>query len=221
MTRAYAMVGVMMGLALLDYGCAAGEDDKAESRAFHCTIKNLTPGQIFTPPILILHGKDYSLFTPGGVASPGLTWLAEDGVATTLLEELRANPGVTDVITSSQEVHPGKSITIEFIATANSMLSATGMLETTNDAFLGARNLTLPESGSSTVKISAYDAGTEENNELCAYVPGPPCGSNKRALNGEGTIHMHVGILGVGDLAPGVYGWEGDVAEIVITAIDN
>jgi hypothetical protein len=58
------------------------------------------------------------------------------------------------------------------------------MLVTTNDGFYGANAVQVPRHGSRVVYSVAWDAGTEENNESCAFVPGPPCGNPlMRAMN--------------------------------------
>ena len=69
--------------------------------------------------------------------------------------------------------------------------------------------------------IPAYDAGSEADNELCAYRPGPPCGSvGVRATEGvEGFVHIHAGIHGGGDLNPATYDWRNPVAKVSIQRI--
>jgi hypothetical protein len=48
------------------------------------------------------------------------------------------------------------------------------------------------------------DSGTEENNENCSSIPGPNCTAiapgNTADENGEGFVHVHRGVIGVGDL---------------------
>lgn len=63
--------------------------------------------------------------------------------------------------------------------------------------------------------------GTEENNELCSHVPGPACSEtsgNLQTVSGEGFIHVHRGIHGVGSLADDVFDWRSPVAEITISS---
>jgi hypothetical protein len=97
-------------------------------------------------------------------------------------------------------------------------LSVVTMLVNTNDAFTGLDSLRLH--GDRIVRSRrAYDAGSERNNELAAFIPGPCCG-NPFVRDPEGElIRRHPGITGVGDLDPAVYGWEEPVAKITIERV--
>lgn len=69
--------------------------------------------------------------------------------------------------------------------------------------------------------MHAHSIGTEENNERCAFMPGPGCpmnSGNRQKGPGEGFIHVHRGFHGVGDLKEANYDWRNPVAEVVITA---
>ena len=68
----------------------------------------------------------------------------------------------------------------------------------------------------------AYDAGSEENNEDCAYIPGPPCGNPfmDSGMPAEGYVHVHGGIHGGGGLDAAMYDWRNPVAEVTIDRID-
>jgi len=93
------------------------------------------------------------------------------------------------------------------------------MLVNTNDAFTGLDSRQLVGQGAVLYKM-AYDAGSERNNELKGYIPGPCCG-NPFVRDPEGElIRMHPGITGVGELDPAVYGWTGPVAKITIERVD-
>lgn len=65
---------------------------------------------------------------------------------------------------------------------------------------------------------NVYDAGTEANTELCADIPGPPCGNGGvRVTDGaEGTVEHHAGLMGNGDIDAAALNWEGPVATISI-----
>jgi hypothetical protein len=89
------------------------------------------------------------------------------------------------------------------------------MLVNTNDAFTGLDAHRLRGRGGTFV-TNAYDAGSERNNELIGFIPGPCCG-NPFVRDPEGElIRHHMGIMGVGDLDPDVYGWTDPVARIAI-----
>jgi hypothetical protein len=90
------------------------------------------------------------------------------------------------------------------------------MLVNTNDAFTGLDGLRLGGRGT-TVATMAYDAGSERNNELAAFIPGPCC-NNPFVRDPEGAlIRPHDGITGVGDLDPAIYDWPEPAARITIT----
>jgi hypothetical protein len=92
-------------------------------------------------------------------------------------------------------------------------LSLLTMLVNTNDGFTGLDSLHLHGNGE-TLETTAYDAGSERNNELAAFIPGPCC-NHPFVRDPEGAlIRMHEGITGRGDLDPAVYGWQGPVASI-------
>jgi hypothetical protein len=116
------------------------------------------------------------------------------------------------------------------------VLTLITMLVTTNDAIvvwsayahdgMMAMDATAPMSDGMMAKqgvkhdgvVRVYDAGTEANTELCAHIPGPPCGNKGvRAVDGaEGAVGPHGGILGVGDLDPRVVGWLHPVLEVSV-----
>jgi hypothetical protein len=98
-------------------------------------------------------------------------------------------------------------------------VSAVGMLVTTNDAFFGLDNLLIWGTNQiQRVSVGAWDAGTEANNELCGFIPGPPCGSHfVRATEGaEGFIHTHPGLNGGGDLSFANWNWQNPVVEMLV-----
>ncbi len=102
-------------------------------------------------------------------------------------------------------------------------LSMAGMLVTTNDAFFALRGARVPAHGIRTFRSPAYDAGSEANNEDCAFIPGPPCmNPNVRATeNAEGYVHIHAGIHGIADLDPAEHDWRNPVAEITLRRLSD
>jgi hypothetical protein len=81
----------------------------------------------------------------------------------------------------------------------------------------------LPEDRGDTVTyyVGAFDAGSEGNNEDCAFVPGPACppdsGNARSTSDAEGYVHIHNGVHGIADLGPAAYDWRNPVAKITIT----
>ncbi len=67
-----------------------------------------------------------------------------------------------------------------------------------------------------TLERMAYDAGSERNNELRGFIPGPCC-NHPFVRDPEGElIRPHPGITGAGELDPALYGWEDPVARFTI-----
>lgn len=197
-------------------------DHKQSGRKYEVTITNLTRGQIFSPPIVISHGRNFRLFTLGDMVSPELAALAEDGVTDLLKDSIADLPSVFDYTVAGGPVMPGHSVTLEVMARRGfNFISAAGMLVSTNDAFFAVRNIQILAYGKTVVEARAYDAGSEANSEVCDYIPGPPCG-NPFQHDGnppEGYVHIHAGIHGIADLDPAVHDWRNPVTKITIRPI--
>ncbi len=210
-------VGATLGLSLLSVGALA------DGLHYEVTITNSTRGQIFSPPLVTTHPADVALFEEGQSASAELAALAQDGDASLLAQALDGLPGVR-VTVASGPVLPGETITLEIPATRpGAVLSIAGMLVTTNDAFFAIEGESLPlrRHATRTYHAPADDAGAEPNDELCAYIPGPPCG-NANAASGlppEGYVHIHAGIHGIGDLVESETDWRNPVAEVSVRRV--
>src|SRR5688572_1538067 len=78
------------------------DDDDAprRSRTYEVTIENRTTGQPFSPGVIATHTKRASFWRTGARASEGLRLIAEDGNESVALAELRATPGVFEVIST-------------------------------------------------------------------------------------------------------------------------
>lgn len=192
-------------------------------RRYEVTITNITKGQIFAPVVVASHDSDFRLFELGAPAAPGLAFLAEEGDPTMLADSLMMEPDVQDVRTGSGPLMPGASTTITVLVDGNHpYLSLAGMLVSTNDGFVGLRDVMVPED-STTVFARAYDAGSEANSEDCSFIPGPPCGSHMAhdPAPAEGYVRIHEGIHGIGGLAAEQFDWRGEVAEIEIRRVTN
>ena len=212
-----------VGIALvagLFMGTQALADD-GPSRSFSVTITNLTRGQTFTPILVASHKEGVKLFTPGSPASPELAALAEGGDTMPLGTLLMDMDDVLDVTDSGGLLAPGASVTVE-VETRGQFkhVSVASMLIPTNDAFF-ALNGIKGASGRKTVlvMVPAWDAGSEPNDELCINMPGPVCGGagGSPDAGGEGFVHIHAGIHGIGDLAPADRDWRSPVARITIS----
>ena len=142
---------------------------------------------------------------------------------------LLANPDVRAVVNSGGLLNPGQSVT-QRVSTRGGFdnVSVAAMLIPTNDGFFAVNDLEGPNGQEAiTVFSPAYDAGTERNDELCASIPGPnfiECGGpggGGAPGGGEGYVHVHAGIHGLGDLRPGIRDWRNPVAKITIRRVNR
>ena len=193
------------------------------ARNYEVTITNITPGQSFTPQLLVTHGQNASLFELGQPASEALEALAEGG-ATGPLTDAVVNVA-EDVRTVDGLLGPGESVSATISSRGNrQLLSMAAMLLPTNDTFVAVDSLRLPRQGSATYFARAYDAGTEANDQDCANIPGPLCGGeaiSAPAADDEGFVHVSNGFheLGGDALTPARYDWRNPVARVVVTRI--
>lgn len=219
MKLARILLGALAVAALLSASAAQAQP----GTTYRVTITNLTRAQPVTPPVVATHSLAFHVFLPGTTASDALALLAEEGDTSELVADLEAAGGVLDVAVGEGPLMPGQSTTVEVQAHGRHVfLSVVGMLATTNDAFFGLEGYSLKGNPRRRhVEVPAYDAGSEENNELCAFIPGPPCMSpGVRATDGaEGIIAVHSGIHGIGDLPPEVWDWRNPVVRIDIVRL--
>lgn len=191
---------------------------------YEIVITNLTRGQIFSPILVATHRKEVKLFELGAPASPELAALAQDGETDELTDMLFSmavgNVAAVGNVVVSSPLLPGATVTIEIPAVRTfNYISLAAMIVTTNDGFIALNGIKAPTGKYPETYMSpAYDAGSEANDEMCDYIPGPPCNSHYQAsaMAGEGYIHIHAGIQGVGDLAPAEFDWRNPVAKITI-----
>ena len=94
------------------------------------------------------------------------------------------------------------------------------MLVTTNDTFTAIRGLRPHPAHMVSVMVPGYDAGSEGNNEMCAFIPGPPCGNpfQRDVANAEGYVHINSGVQQSGDLT-GTHDWRNPVARITVKRV--
>lgn len=196
-----------------------------DAQRYEVTITNLTRGVSFTPILVATHRSGPVLFTVGQPASVELLTVAESGNTAPLAELLNASGKVADLKTTAGLLAPGKTATVVIEAGKGvKHISIASMLLPTNDAFFSLNAVRLP--GSSKVKnyySPAYDAGSETNDELCINIPGPHCGGNALSPDdsGEGFVHIHAGIHGIGSLDAATYDWRNPVAMISIRRLED
>jgi hypothetical protein len=180
-------------------------------------LTNITHGLILTPPVFSLSRHQIDVFELGEPASLGLEMVAEGGMTDELAAELE-EAGARDVLQTTNGVMPGQSITVELTGNKKSRLNLASMLLPTNDGFVALNG---PKVGKqSTFYLHAYDAGTEENDEMCVHIPGPQCGGEGyNAEAGEGFVVPHAGIHGEGELSRRAYGWGAPVAKVTVREV--
>jgi Spondin_N len=208
---------VLVGVIAVPAGAAPG--DAGGSQRWQVTVENLTPAgsQPLSPPLVVVHSARADVWSVGAIANHGVAAIAEDANNAPLEEALPEVSGVADVFTvPGGPIPSGASRSFE-VETGGSFqrLSLLTMLVNTNDAFTGLDSLRVHGLGTA-VETMAYDAGSERNNELAGFIPGPCC-NNPFVRDPEGAlIGPHAGITGVGDLDPAVFGWPEPVARITI-----
>lgn len=200
--------------ALMLAGSAHGDDSMGWYRV---TITNASGHQILTPPLVVAHKYGYHLFQVGQTASFGLATQAETGNPSDLKAEADADAAVFNTAVGSGVIMPGQSLSIDIQAPGKAFISATAMLATTNDGFMGLMPVPAPQHQTHAHGM-VFDAGSESNNEDCAYVPGPPCAmdSGNASDDGEGIITVHNGIHGIKDIPAMHYDWRGPIALVTI-----
>lgn len=204
-----------------------------ETFRYEIIITNLTRGQQLTAPLVVTHKAGLRLFTIGQPVTPQLAMFAEDGTATALAATLAGTAEVKDIFvtagipTANTLLDPGKSATVTVEGNLQfDHLSLIAKMLPTNDAFIAVNGISGPPSEKSvTLFVPAYDAGSEQNDELCDSIIGPnltECGgpgSGRHPGNGEGFVYVHNGIHGVGNLTAGIRDWRNPVARIIIRRV--
>lgn len=224
MNEAYKKIASYMAIGLLlTTVTQVIADETDRNNHYEITVTNVTRGQSFTPILVATHKAGVDLFTEGAPASPELAILAEGGDTAPLAAVLGANPNVLDVTTIPGLLAPGESVTVQ-VRTQKGFdhISMAAMLIPTNDGFFALNGIVGPKGkGTLSLESPAYDAGSEPNDELCAHIPGPVCGGEGASPNagGEGFVHIHAGIHGIGTLPAADRDWRNPVAGIIVKRV--
>jgi hypothetical protein len=239
------LLGAVLAAGTIALTTAATADPDQGARMYRVTITNATLGQPVAPSVIATHTDAFRLFELGPTPEPGdagyatyfaLATAAETGFPFYLRDQVAASDGVSEAKALPTDrmppvLFPGESNSITIGASRNARyLTAAAMLGATNDAFYAVRNVQLPHKMGDSVHIyaDAYDAGSEANAESADTVgalgamdddPMTGFGINE---NGEGYIHVHAGIHGVGGpngLDASIYDWRNPVVEVTIERI--
>jgi hypothetical protein len=214
-------------------------------RMYQVTVTNATRGQPVAPSVIATHTGAFRLFEVGPTPKQGdpgydlyfgLATAAETGYPVPLHDAVASSRGVWDAQVLATDgtppvLMPGESNSLTISASGGAKyLSAAAMLGATNDAFYAVRGVRLPNGIGDTVRVyaTAYDAGSEQNAEsrdtvgaLGATDDDPTTGDGINT-NGEGFIHVHAGIHGIGGpggLDPATYDWRNPVVQLTIVRI--
>jgi hypothetical protein len=221
-----------------------GNGNGQGARRYRVTIANLTDGQPFTPPAVVLHRPDVELFSVGEPASDELQALAENGNLDPLVELAEGSNSVRASAVGDQplvpEDDPGQTdrpyyTELELSADASAThFSFVSMLVATNDGFVGLDTVELPDEGneSHTHYANGYDAGTEENTEDFSDLV-PEAGAlttgeetdgtteSDESISEDGVVRPHPGVEGDGDLSADAYDWREPTALVQVERISS
>jgi len=182
------------------------------------TITNLTHGIHFTPFIVAGHDTADQMFAVGESASAELQAIAEGGDISGMATLLNSAGAVVVENPAAGLLAPGGNTNFVIDTGELTQLSLVSMLLPTNDGFAGVDSWTIPdEPGVYWINVSAYDAGTEANDEIIngagapgelgiPVAPGMDGGANATGVTTNESnqlIHIHRGNLGDDDLAGG------------------
>lgn len=191
------------------------------NRTYQVTIVNASVSHILTPAFIATHNNKYQLFQIGAAAGNSLAVQAETGDPSLVAADASSSGNVSSITTGGL-IPPATSETFVITASKKDRLTYSAMLAGSNDAFVALNGVALPKK-MATYSAYVYDAGSEQNNEDCDFIPGPPCGNgiNKRTATNEGFVTIHNGVHGVGDLLPADSDWRGPLAIIKIERIED
>lgn len=204
-------------------------------------ITNLTNGIYFTPLLVAAHSHQVDFYELGEPASEHLQAMAEGGDISGLSAD--ASDYDADVVENPAGglLAPGQSATAQFedLNRKNKYLSLTAMLLPTNDGFVAADAIKIPQKkGIYTYYLNGYDAGTEVNDEIIngggaintpgiPFAPADDGGIDATGVTTEEanhTVHVHRGVIGdhtvdggISDLDSAIHRWLNPVAKMVIT----
>ncbi|MDH5396353.1 MAG: spondin domain-containing protein, partial [Gammaproteobacteria bacterium] len=100
----YALI-IMASISLT---AQAGEWER-----YRVTITNATAHHVITPPLIVVHNKNFTLFNVAESASDGLVTQAETGDPSALYYEVNNTQGVYDVVAGSDVIVYGNKASYE------------------------------------------------------------------------------------------------------------
>ena len=197
----------LLAASLLLSACDNNDDSMEMGKArYQIDITNLSNNQPFSPPALVSHAPDYQPWMIGSPASMGLEKLAEGGDNSEFVMQAQSHSEVGMIVSGSELILPGAtaSFTLQTSRSHDTMLSLATMLVNSNDAFTGLNSSDigmLAKGMPHTLYSSVYDAGTEQNSETAASIPGPAGGGEGFNAEREAAnqVTMHAGVVSMDD----------------------
>jgi len=191
----------LLSVPFLLTGCNSSSNETAHR--YEISIHNVTANQPLSPVVVFAHEADYKIWQAGSPASIGLEYLAEGGSNSELIKEVQADSHYIDHVTGTGAIGSGLSelLTLTLKDPEWIRLSFASMLVNTNDAFMGAMNITIDDlnkGDSKTFTTLAWDAGTEKNSEVSGTIPGPADGGegfNASRTADVNFIAVHQGVI--------------------------
>lgn len=186
------------------------------SETFEISITNTSNregfgGQNISGPALLVHDQQFQLFLQGQPSSQALWEIAEEGDTSAAIALAGRHPNVVSShrLTRIPRRQTGPSTNrFEVESPSGLRFSLAGMLTSSNDGFAGLSGERLPSRIGERIRydLRAWDSGSEENNEMCPFVP---CADHyiRKVEGSEGQVLPHPGIKGIGDLDRIDRGW--------------
>ena len=191
----------------------------ADSFKVEITFTNLSQGAVLTPPVFATSKYGLNIFKVGKKASLALEHLAEGGDTARLRESFRNTNGFQEMVQTDEPIAPGKSVTVTLQANHRSRLSLASMVLPTNDGFVAVNGRRIGRWYKSSFYLKAYDAGTEDNDELCESIPGPCGGTGFSEDDNDIHIAPHPGIHGEGELSRKMHNWGNPIAKVTVRRV--
>ncbi|MCL1056629.1 spondin domain-containing protein [Shewanella gelidimarina] len=208
----YSATAIIAFAAISLAGCSDNDNDSPAPvqppvvapvmQDYSVMITNLTANQPMSPVAVVAQESGSRLWSTGMAASVALETLAESGDSSGLTGET----GVNELFSGDGVLVPGatQSITMSLEQSSVADLSIVTMLVNTNDAFAGTTGFnlsTLAVDDATTLRVIAYDAGTEANSEEKGTIPGPADGGEgfNAVRDDNDKVHGHPGVISADD----------------------
>jgi len=205
---------------LLSLAVLAALSSQVTAAQLEITINNATAGTAFTPLAVSAHNMGGDFYQIGEKASDALVTMAEGGNVSKLLDmvNMSGKGMATQQNPEGGLTLPGMSHTFMIDSMDYKYLSLVAMLLPTNDGFVGLDSWMIPKkSGTYTIKLDGYDAGSELNDEIVngggapgtAGIPFAPTGMKQMGgmaypyLSENSYVHIHPGVVGDTDAMGG------------------